>query len=84
MTLQLIQTRIAQALTRAGRPEDAVTLIAVSKVQPEDRVRAVLDAGQRCILNTELANPTPHGVYRRIGYRAVAESLRYEFTTPAD
>ena len=47
MTLDLIQTRIAQALTRAGRPADAVTLIAVSKVQPEDRVRAVLDAGQR-------------------------------------
>lgn len=39
----------------------------------------VLDAGQRCILYTELANATPHGVYRRIGYRAVAESLRYEF-----
>ena len=44
----------------------------------------VLDAGQRCILNTDLANPTSNGIYRRIGYRAVAESLRYEFTTPAD
>lgn len=41
---------------------------------------AVLDAGHRCILSTQLENPTSNGVYRRIGYRAVAESLRYEFT----
>lgn len=40
----------------------------------------VLDAGRRCILYTDLANPTSNGVYRRIGYRAVAEGLRYELT----
>jgi uncharacterized protein len=40
----------------------------------------ILDAGQRCILYTDLANPTSNHVYRRIGYRAVAEGLRYEFT----
>ncbi len=47
MPLAEIRTRIASALLSAGRPADAVTLVAVSKVQPEDRVRAVLDAGQR-------------------------------------
>ncbi len=47
MTLSQIEDRVAVACARAGRPRDAVTLIAVSKVQPEDRVRAVLDAGQR-------------------------------------
>jgi ribosomal protein S18 acetylase RimI-like enzyme len=35
--------------------------------------------GNRCILYTDLANPTSNSVYRRIGYRAVAEALRYRF-----
>jgi uncharacterized protein len=37
------------------------------------------DAGFRCILYTDLANPTSNSIYRRIGYRAVAEALRYRF-----
>jgi GNAT superfamily N-acetyltransferase len=37
------------------------------------------DAGHRCILYTDLANPTSNSIYRRIGYRAVAEALRYRF-----
>lgn len=47
MSLAEIESRIAAACLRAGRPRGEVTLIAVSKVQPEDRVRAVLAAGQR-------------------------------------
>jgi pyridoxal phosphate enzyme (YggS family) len=47
MALAEIRTRIAEALAAAGRPSDAATLVAVSKVQPEPRVRAVLHAGQR-------------------------------------
>ena len=47
MALEEIAARIAAALARAGRPGDAVTLVAVSKLQPEARVRAVLEAGQR-------------------------------------
>lgn len=47
MPLADIRSRIARALAAAGRPADAVTLIAISKVQPEARVRAVLDQGQR-------------------------------------
>lgn len=47
MSLAGIQDRIAGAVARAGRPAGSVTLVAVSKVQPEDRVRAVLGAGQR-------------------------------------
>jgi len=41
---------------------------------------AVLGGGHRCILYTDLGNPTSNSVYRRIGYRAVAECLRYRFT----
>ncbi len=43
--------------------------------------RIVLDRGERCILYTDLANPVSNSVYRRIGYRAVAEVLRYDFGT---
>jgi predicted GNAT family acetyltransferase len=41
--------------------------------------RAVLEAGHRCILYTDLENPTSNSIYRAIGYRAVAEALRYRF-----
>jgi len=37
------------------------------------------DAGHRCILYTDLANPTSNSIYRRIGYRALADALRYRF-----
>ena len=37
------------------------------------------DAGYRCILYTDLGNATSNSIYRRIGYRAVAEALRYRF-----
>lgn len=47
MGLQEIQTRIAAAERAAGRAGGSVSLIAVSKVQPPDRVAAVLDQGQR-------------------------------------
>jgi len=47
MTLKTIRTRAAQAAQSAGRDPGDVTLIAVSKVQPLDRIRAVLAEGQR-------------------------------------
>jgi len=37
------------------------------------------DGGYRSVLFTDLANPTSNSIYRRIGYRAVAEVLRYRF-----
>lgn len=47
MGLNDIKRRIAAAEQAAGRPAGSVTLIAVSKVQPADRVEAVLDDGHR-------------------------------------
>jgi predicted GNAT family acetyltransferase len=35
--------------------------------------------GYRCVLYTDLGNPTSNSIYRRIGYGAVAEALRYRF-----
>ena len=37
------------------------------------------DAGHRCILYTDLANPVSNKLYRRLGYRAAIECLRYRF-----
>lgn len=48
MSLQDISDRVAEAARAAGRAPDGVKLIAVSKVQPNDRVKAVLEAGHRC------------------------------------
>lgn len=47
MSLTEIQTRINTAETKVGRPKDDVTLIAVSKVQPNQRVATILDSGHR-------------------------------------
>ena len=47
MGLEQIKARVAAATQAAGRPDGAVTLIAVSKVQPLERVIATLGAGQR-------------------------------------
>ena len=47
MPLEDIRDRIARAEADAGRTAGSVKLIAVSKVQPLDRVEAVLDQGHR-------------------------------------
>jgi PLP dependent protein len=47
MSLDAILTRLRTAERAAGRTPGSVTLIAVSKVQPSDRVEAVLAAGHR-------------------------------------
>lgn len=48
MPLTDILTRITIAEAKANRDEGSVRLIAVSKVQPNARVAAVLDQGHRC------------------------------------
>ena len=45
--LAAVQGRIEAAARAAGRSAEAVTLVAVSKTQPPDAVRAALAAGQR-------------------------------------
>lgn len=47
MSLSDIQTRIDAACAKHGRDKSEVTLIAVSKVQPLERVEAVLAEGHR-------------------------------------
>lgn len=45
--LASIRSRIAAAAKAAGRAEDAITLVAVSKTQPWEHIAPVLAAGQR-------------------------------------
>lgn len=47
MSLADIQARLGSACARAGRSPQDVALIAVSKVQPNERVQAILDSGHR-------------------------------------
>lgn len=44
--LQAVRARIAQAATAAGRAPDSVSLLAVSKLQPESMIRQAAAAGQ--------------------------------------
>jgi len=48
MGLNDIKTRVHKAAEDAGRAPDSVTLIAVSKKQPNERVAAVLEQGHHC------------------------------------
>ena len=47
MALTSLLSRIATAETAHGRAPGSVTLVAVSKLQPDDRIRAVLQQGHR-------------------------------------
>lgn len=41
--------------------------------------KQIRDAGNRCILYTDLGNPISNSVYQQIGYAAVAEGIQYRF-----
>jgi ribosomal protein S18 acetylase RimI-like enzyme len=44
--------------------------------------RRLTDRGLRCVLYTQMSNPTSNAIYRRIGYAPIAEVLNYRFGTP--
>jgi len=47
MSIQEIKTRIREVATKSQRDADEISLIAVSKVQPNARVQAVLETGHK-------------------------------------
>lgn len=85
--------RRGEAVSMAISREPVQGVVRVSGVYtpPEKRkngygeacVRALSEklrhSGLRCALYADLGNPTSNSIYRRIGYRAVAETLRYRF-----
>ncbi len=80
-------------VSMASRSEAVANVVRVQAVYtpPQRRNRGYASAcvgalskqirrgGDRCILYTDLGNPTSNAIYRRLGYRAVAEVLRYRF-----
>jgi GNAT superfamily N-acetyltransferase len=75
----------------SSKPMREVVRISAVYTPPENRKRGYAaacvhgvsryftDEGYRCILYTDLGNPTSNSIYRRIGYRAVAEAIQYRF-----
>jgi pyridoxal phosphate enzyme (YggS family) len=45
--LSAVKERIAKAAARVGRDPDSITLVAVSKTVPVERIREAIEAGQR-------------------------------------
>ncbi|MFD7434528.1 GNAT family N-acetyltransferase [Streptomyces sp. NPDC059861] len=69
------QVRVAPVYTPAGRRRRGYAGAVTAAVS-----RAALTAGaEEVLLFTDAANATSNGVYRRIGYRPVAESVEYVF-----
>jgi len=62
-----ILARIAAAARAAGRDPGAVALTAVSKTQPDDRIAAVLAAGQRVFGENRVQEALSHWSERREG-----------------
>src|SRR5262249_32943036 len=70
--------RVGPVYTEPGRRNWGYASAPVAAVSAS--VRA---SGTRCILYTDLGNPTSNSIYPAIGYEAVSEVLRYEFDQPS-
>src|ERR1700722_11885975 len=71
-----VRTRIEAAARGAGRPADAVTLVAVSKTNPQGAVRAALAAGQRVFGENRVQEaldkfPAPRGDFPHLALRLI-------------
>ena len=73
-----IGTRIGAAARAAGRDPAAVTLVAVSKVQPEERIEAALATGQRIFGE----NRVQEAEARWAGRRAAGPDLQLHLIGP--
>lgn len=66
--------RVSGVFTPPDRRRRSYAAACVSRLS-----ESLQTAGFRCILYTDLGNPTSNSIYRRIGYRAVSEAIRYRF-----
>ena len=66
--LREIRNRIATAAESAGRKADDICLVAVTKRQPEDKVEALLRAGQRVFGENRLQEAQDRWTDRRQAY----------------
>ena len=76
--LEQVRGRIDAAAMRAGRDPGAVTLVAISKTQPEARIAAALAAGQRVFGENRVQEAEAHWAARR----AADEDLELHLVGP--
>lgn len=76
--LEQVRGRIDAAAMRAGRDPGAVTLVAISKTQPEARISAALAAGQRVFGENRVQEAEAHWAARR----AADEDLELHLVGP--
>lgn len=67
VSLSGVKTALSEACKSVGRA-DHVTLVAVSKQQPDDRIQAVLDAGQRIFGENRVQEAISRWAHRRADY----------------
>lgn len=63
-----ILSRLAEAAKQSGRAPDAVTLVAISKKQPDERIDAMLAAGQRVFGENRVQEAQGRWADRRAAY----------------
>jgi PLP dependent protein len=66
--LQAVHARIAAAARSVNREPGGITLVAVSKAQPDERIRAALEAGQRVFGENYVQEAIAHWSGRRPHY----------------
>jgi uncharacterized protein len=89
--LWLWQDGSVESMAISSKPIQGVVRLSAVYTPPESRKRGYAgacvhgisrhfnDAGYRCMLYTDLGNPVSNSIYRKIGYRAVAEAIHYRF-----
>ena len=75
MSLAEIRSRLDAAVAKAGRPPGSVALVAVSKEQPDARVAAVLDQGQRIFGENKVQEAARKWPGFRLAYPGIALHL---------
>lgn len=69
MSLAEVREKMALACKAAGRTPDSVSLVAVSKSQPMERIRAVLDEGHRVFGENRVQEAAEHWLPLREEYK---------------
>ncbi len=64
-SLKIISDQISSAAVRAGRTSSDVTLVAISKFQPDERIAAAIAAGQRVFGENRVQEAQQHWAARR-------------------
>ncbi len=66
--LEQVRARMGEAARRAGRSPGDIELVAISKTQPDARIAAALEAGQRVFGENRVQEAQEHWAARRAAY----------------